>query len=144
MRLKSEVTLRYNNLTTSSMDQYSCGQKVQHILSCFSVNKHISLLYQHITRVLPRCFTETHCDTIVLSYDMKEQRRLHLLTGLMRDVSEFEEEAVHIEVFLGGRWKRRVMVLPKWQIAIMQRQDVYHMTDDDQAEIQVRLASGRR
>lgn len=75
---------------------------------------------------------------------MKEQRRLHLLTGLMRDVSEFEEEAVHIEVFLGGRWKRRVMVLPKWQIAIMQRQDVYHMTDDDQAEIQVRLASGRR
>jgi len=74
----------------------------------------------------------------------KEQRRLHLLTGLMRDASEFEEEAIKIEVFLGGRWKRRVMVLPRWQIAIMQKQDVYHMTDDDQAEIQVRLVPRRR
>ncbi len=72
--------------------------------------------------------------------ERKEQRRLHLLTGLMRDASEFEEEAIKIEVFLGGRWKRRVMVLPKWQITIMQQRGVYHMTDDDKEEIQVRLA----
>ncbi len=72
---------------------------------------------------------------------MHERKRLHLLTGLMRRVEEFEEEAVDIEVFLGGEWKARVMVLPRWQIEIMQRRGVYHMTDDDKEEIQVRLAS---
>lgn len=70
-------------------------------------------------------------------------KRLHLLTGLMRDVSEFEEVAVRIEVYLGGEWKRRVMVLPKWQISIMRERGVYHMTDDDKEEIQVRLAPER-
>ncbi len=115
------------------------------------------------TRIIPRfvpdmqmcpallhsLFVLSACSIVKLlpAYIMNETRgakRLHLLTGMMRDVSEFEEEAVHIEVYLGGEWKRRVMVLPKWQIAIMRERGIYHMTDDDKEEIQVRLAPERR